>query len=103
LITSKPIVEKIVLTEEQQQEVKDILEGKPTKVMVQIWQRRASPQMSERGYRPGSVKGRKDIVKKNYYHGLCHICQDWPTYKIIHPLDGCKKIEYFCEKHFHNI
>ena len=100
MITDKPTVEKIVLTEEQQQEVKDILDGKPTKVMVQIWQKRAILQMSERSYRAGSMHGRKDIVKKNYYHGLCRICQDWPTYKVIYPLDGAKLVEYFCSKHF---
>jgi hypothetical protein len=96
----KPIIEKIILTEQQQQEVNDILDGKPTRIMVEIWQKRDIPQMSERSYRPGSIHGRKDIVKKNYYHGLCHRCQDWPLYKVIYPLDGAKLVEYFCTKHF---
>jgi hypothetical protein len=98
--TTKPIVEKIVLTEDQKQEAERILLGKPTKVMVETWYKSGTKQMSERSYRAGSMHGRKDIVKKNYYHGLCHICQDWPTYKVIYPLDGAKLLEYFCSKHF---
>jgi hypothetical protein len=98
-ITDKPIVEKIVLTEEQQQEVRDILDGKPTKVMIERW-KGARKQMNMKSYRPGSIKGRKDIVKKYYFKGLCHICHDFATYKVLHDYDGAKLVEYYCEKHF---
>jgi len=99
----KPTIQKIVLTEDQKQEVKDILDGKPTKIMVERWNKSGTKQMTEKSYRAGSMHGRKEIIKKNYYHGLCHICQDWPAYKVLYKLPDVTVLEFYCAEHFSKV
>jgi hypothetical protein len=53
----KPIIQKIVLREEEQQEVKDILAGKPTKIMIERWEKRGTINVTKKTYRPGSMEG----------------------------------------------
>ena len=74
-------VQKIILTQEQQQEVNDTLKITKTK------------------YRLVSNKGRRDTVRKKFYHGLCHICHDFPSYKVLHKLPDITLVEYYCEQH----
>ena len=40
-----------------------------------------------------------NVLKKEYYKGLCHICQDWPVYKVSQDCDGATLISFWCEKH----
>jgi hypothetical protein len=39
------------------------------------------------------------IIVRKYKIGGCHICQDFPLYKLIWKLDGINLVEYYCEKH----
>jgi hypothetical protein len=55
---SKPIIEKIELTEEQKQEVRDLMDGKPTKKLAERWDKEGTRTIHERHYRPGGFKWR---------------------------------------------
>ena len=78
ITNNKPIIQKIVLTEQQQQEVQDLINTKD--------------------YRTGSAQGKRKIIKDNYYHGYCHRCYDWPDYRVLYDYDGIKLVEYWCSK-----
>jgi hypothetical protein len=68
----KPIITKIEFSSEIEEEIKDILDGKPTEKMKAMWKRRGVNRTDY--YKPPSLRNRIDHVKKNYYKGLCHKC-----------------------------
>jgi hypothetical protein len=93
----KPIIQKITFNSTETQEIKDIMDGKPTKKMIDSWQRRGV--LKTEYFRPPSLNNRKDDVKRKYFHGLCHICQDLPVYKVLYKLPDITLVEYYCNKH----
>jgi len=56
-----PVIEKITFTEEQQQEIKTLLEGK------------RKPSKYTKGHYPLSSEYKMKLLK-NYYGGYCHSC-----------------------------
>jgi hypothetical protein len=85
----KPIIQKITFTEQQQQEINTILEGRTNKY----------------------TKGRTRILERNvmyrlkryYYGGVCLICGKLPQYKVIHKMNGINLVEHYCQDHFDKI
>jgi hypothetical protein len=86
-IKPKPIIQKITFTEQQQQEINDLLERKPTQ----------STSKYARGRLP-SHNYVKERLKRYYYHGSC-ACGKLPDYKVIYQYDGIQLIEHYCEDH----
>jgi hypothetical protein len=96
----KPIVEKIILTKEQEQDIRTILEGHPS--METIERRRKWSNNTENWlkYRiPSTSSFRIDRVRRKYFKGLCHICQALPVYKVLYKLPDVTLIEFYCESH----
>lgn len=101
---NKPIIEKIELTEEQKQEIHDVMDGKPTKKLVETWDKEGTRTTHERRYKPvGALQDRLKKIRAKYFkNGKCLICQKFPLYKVIYKLDFCSVVEYYCEEHFDN-
>lgn len=105
-MTSKPnpnpIIEKIELTEEQKQEVQDLMDGKPPKQLIERWDRQGTRTAHERHYQPmGTEKERLRKISDKYFKGgKCLICHKFPLYKVIYKLEGITLVEYYCEEHF---
>jgi hypothetical protein len=96
----KAIVQEIIFTHEQQQEVKDILDGKPSKESIERQQNRGiNIENWLRYIRPVSLSRRREILKKKYFKGLCIICGSWPSWKVSYPFGGITLVQYYCEKH----
>jgi len=76
-------VERIELTEAQKEEIKLILEGKPTKKTIENQKNRGVNIERWLKYRkPFSMSNRIQIIKQKYYGSLCHICSRFPNYKV---------------------
>ena len=43
--------------------------------------------------------GRKRL-RELYRGGLCCICGGWPDYKVLYDLEGAKRVERYCQKHY---
>jgi hypothetical protein len=94
-----PVIEKIQLTDEQRQEIKDILEGKPSQALLEYWQRKGVRKNQRQFYRAPSISHRIHTVREKYFHGFCHICGSIPDYLMKYQLDGATLKEYYCEEH----
>jgi hypothetical protein len=98
---ANPIIEKIELTEEQKQEIHDVMDGKPSKKLVERWDKEGTRTIHERHYRPRSSLDRLKKIRNNYFKGgKCAICQKFPLYKLIYKLDYGSVVEYYCQEHF---
>lgn len=82
-----PLIEKIELTKEQQEDIKVILEGTKLK-----------PNLGKLKKVPPTAKMMRTLRTK-YFGGLCHICQDIPIYRVTFKIDGAVLVEYYCQKH----
>jgi len=94
----KPIIQKLEFTEEQKEDIKNILLGCPTDVQKQKAKERGVPLK----FNPhkGCVEGRIYIVKKKYKIGECQICRELSDYKLTYQFDGASLREWYCSKHF---
>jgi len=93
-------VERIELTEAQKEEIKLILEGKPTKKTIENQKNRGVNIERWLKYRkPFSMSNRIQIIKQKYYGSLCHICSSFPNYKITYKLPDITLIEFYCDRH----
>lgn len=52
-----PIIEKIELTDEQKQEIRDVMDGKPTKKLVEKWDKEGTRFIHERHYKTQKFNG----------------------------------------------
>jgi hypothetical protein len=98
-----PIIEKIELTEEQKQEVQNIIDGKPSKQLIETWDRQGKRSKYERHYQPmGTEKDRLKKIRAKYFKGAgkCTVCQKFPLYKVIYKMEGISLVEYYCENCF---
>jgi hypothetical protein len=96
-----PIVEKIELTEEQKQEIRDLMDGKPTKKLIEKWDKEGTRTIHERRYRPGGFEERLKKIREKYFKGGKYaICQKFPLYKVIYKLDYGSVVEYYCQENF---
>jgi hypothetical protein len=101
-LTSNPVIEKIELTEEQKQEISDLMDGKPTKKLVERWDKQGTRSRYERRYKPtGTLNDRLRKIRAKYFlNGKCIVCQKFPLYKVIYKLDLCSVVEFYCEEQF---
>ena len=98
---NKPIIEKIELTEEQKQDIRDILDGKPSAKLLKSWvERGVNINNGLKYYHPRSLSNRIDLIKKKYFKGLCHVCQKFPLYKVRYKMVGISLVEYYCDNCF---
>jgi hypothetical protein len=97
-----PIIEKIELTEEQKQEIRDLMDGKPTKKHIEKWDKEGKRSIHERHYKPvGALEDRLKKIRVKYFKGgKCVICHKFPLYKVIYKLDYGSVVEYYCQEHF---
>jgi hypothetical protein len=91
----KPIIQKIEFTEAEKQDIKTILEGKPTEQQIAKGER-----WLKFYYRPESIAHRRKTVIQKYFKGECHICGDFAEYKLTYTLDGCTLFEFYCQQHY---
>jgi hypothetical protein len=100
LITSKPIVQKIPLTEEDLAYIKNIMEGGARKETIE--------HLTEKGWNvdywlkrrtPMSMGHREDIIKHMFKLGECTICRSISQYKIIQKIPDASVVSWYCEKH----
>jgi hypothetical protein len=92
----KPEIIKFNLTEEQKQDISNIMEGKTTSGLSKSDNRRGMNMVT---HSPKSRQSKIDIITKKYFKGSCHICRDWPMYKVVYHLEGASLREFYCEKH----
>jgi hypothetical protein len=98
--TKKPIVEKIVFTEEQQADIDAIIAGRPVKAVVDSLIKRGWNTQQWQDKRIKQSKGSiQHQLKKEYYGGTCLRCAEWPDYKVLYDVDGGWLREFYCEKH----
>jgi len=97
----KPKIEKIELSEEDKENIKTIMSGRPPKKLVQRWLKEGvSMHNAEKYYNPPSLEGRLKFIRQKYFNGLCHICQKFPLYKVSYKMGTAALIEYYCEQCF---
>ncbi len=82
-----PIIEKIELTKEQQEDIKVILEG--TKLKRNLVKLKKLPPTAKM----------MRTLRTKYFGGLCHICQGLPLYKVTYKMDGAMLVEFYCNEH----
>lgn len=98
-----PVIEKIELSEEQKQEVQDLMDGKPSKQLIEKWNKEGKRYRYERHYQlTGTEKDRLMKIRKKYFKGAgkCMVCHKFPLYKVIHKLEGISLVEFYCQEHF---
>jgi hypothetical protein len=97
----EPIIEEIKFTPEQLQDIKEIIEGKPSLELKQRWLKNG---ITPKYFLPPSLRHRIEKIRKTYYKGLglCHRCHELPEYKILYKYDGITVQEFFCKKHLPN-
>jgi len=81
----KPIITKIVITEEQQEDIKHILETNG------YGKKRLPSAQSGYAFR---------LIRAKYFNnGLCHNCGKFPSYKLSYRLEGITLLEFYCDAH----
>jgi hypothetical protein len=80
----KPTVTKITFTKEERQEIDSILERKTHR---------------NTGHYPISSEYKIKLANQ-FYGGYCHVCRDWPSYKVLYDMNGAKLKEFYCLDHF---
>ena len=100
--TTKPIIQKIQLSKEQLQEVEMINKGMsvPKTTVVKNSMRKYAYEYTTKA-RPLSEKQQHEKLRK-IYGGLCCICGSWPDYKVFYDMEGAKRVERYCQKHYHD-
>lgn len=97
-------IEKIELSEEDKDDIKRILEGKPSKEKIEKWEKSGRAYYNyEKRYNPGQLETRIKKIKDRYFGGLCHICDKFPLYKVSYKMPGIKLVEYYCQEHIDKI
>ena len=99
-MTSKPIIKKIKLTKEQQEEIETIKKGMSVSktTIVKNATRKYEYEYTTKA-RPLSERQQKDKLRK-IYGGLCCVCGGFSNYNISYDMDGAKRVERYCKKHF---
>jgi hypothetical protein len=103
ITNNKPVVEKITFSKEDQEDIESIKVGKPTRHQIQRqlnW--RGSDLDVDKWIKhriPTTMMQRKDILKKKYFKGVCHVCQGWPSYKLLYNIQGAILKEFYCSEH----
>jgi hypothetical protein len=98
----KPVVTKIEFTKEQLEDIEALHNNKPTKEQIERHAKLKRASDTETWIRNRGHVPRKyihEVLKKQFYKGLCHKCQAYPTYKVTHDRDGATLVEYWCDKH----
>jgi hypothetical protein len=98
-----PIIEKIELTDEQKQEVSDLMDGKPSKQLIETWDKHGTRSKYEKHYQPtGIEKDRLRKIRKDYFKGAgkCMVCHKLPLYKVLYKMEGISVVEYYCDNCF---
>jgi hypothetical protein len=93
----KATIEKIIFSKEDQEDIKNIMEGKPTKQTIERYNNRG---WNLRHRIPLTMSQRRDILKRKFFGGVCHVNGCWPEYKVTYHYDGAILKEYYCEQHF---
>jgi hypothetical protein len=97
MIKGKPVIHKIQFTEEEQAEIKAILAGAPTAKQIKRWKERGLT--IKKNYNVGSIFGRKKLLQRKFYHGLCVVCKELADNKLIFNIDGAGVVEHYCRRH----
>ena len=96
----KPIVEEIILTKQQMEDVRNILEGHPTTEAIEKHRNRSNrTEYWLKNRMPSTPAFRTDLIRRKYFKGLCHICQALPMYRVLYKLPDITLVEYYCELH----
>jgi hypothetical protein len=99
-----PIIEKIEFSKEDQESIDAILSGKPSAKTIQRW-KDAGFNIEHRikWYISIPQKERMLRIRQKYKISGCHVCQQFPLYKVLYKLPDITLVEYWCEKHFDKI
>jgi hypothetical protein len=99
-----PVIEELTFSNEDKEYISAMIEGRPTPNVIKYWER-AGHNVEHRlkWYRAPRLQERMRTVSQKYKIGLCHICQEFPVYKVLYKLPDITLVEYFCEKHFDKI
>jgi hypothetical protein len=93
----EPFIEKIVLTPQQQEDVKNILKGYPKPDVIERHRKQGWDVDLWLKHRiPTTMNYRNYILKKQYFGGICHGCSGWPDLKLLYKYDGAILKEYYC-------
>lgn len=79
----KPTIEKLLFTKEEQEEIDNILTGKPSKSLIHWWEKKGLDiEERKKWYTPSQLYHRKRDICQRYKIGLCHVCQELPVCRI---------------------
>ncbi len=97
-----PVVQKITFSKEQLEDIQALHNNKPTRAQIErhASMKRASDTetwIRNRAHIP--QKYINEVLKKQFYKGVCRYCAGWPDYKLTYDMDGAAVIVYVCEKH----
>jgi hypothetical protein len=97
----KPEIIKLEFPKEELEEIDAMIEGKPSKKIVKYWSDKGmNIQQKTKCYTSPALKERMRTIVREYKIGVCHICQEFPLYKVLFKMDGINLVEYYCQKHF---
>jgi hypothetical protein len=101
LITDNPpIVQRLEWSQEDQDYINSMLEGKLSEQVVNWWKKCGHDiERRNKYYVPPQLKERKRALSHKYHISMCCMCHNFPTYKIIYKLDGISLVEYYCDSH----
>jgi hypothetical protein len=94
-LTSKPIIQRIKLSKEQQEKADNLKQGiaTPTKKLVTNKAGHTYEFTSNRVFSRMVAKKRLTAI----YGGPCCVCGNWPDYKVLYDVDNAKRVERYCQ------
>jgi hypothetical protein len=96
-------IQEIKLSQEDKDEIKRILKGRPTQEQIDKWNKQGRPNIG-RHYRPPGMNQRLYQIRNTYFQsGKCLICHNLPSCKFVYHLDGINVIQFFCSERRPNL
>ncbi|HEU4468266.1 MAG TPA: hypothetical protein VFR61_04435 [Nitrososphaeraceae archaeon] len=97
-MTSKPTIQKIKLSKEQQEQLDFINKGisMPVTKMAKNSMRNYEYKYTTKSRPISDIQ--KKVKLRELYGSFCCICQDIPAWKVIYQMEGAKRIENYCVK-----
>jgi hypothetical protein len=93
-------VQRIELSEEDQESIDTIMNGKPSAKTIQRWEDAGfNIEHKLKWYISIPPKERMHRIRQKYKIGVCTICRQFPVYKVTYDYDGITLVEWFCESH----
>ena len=93
-------VQRIELTEDEEETIACLLDGKPSPKLIQRWKKAGfNIEHKTKWYIALPHRERLYRIRQRHKIGTCIICRNFPVYKVDYSYDGITLVEWYCEKH----